>query len=275
MQNHIIFFSGGKSSFAVAHWVRNKYPLDNIVLYFTDTLFEDEDLYRFNYEVSDKLKLPLLIHADGRNPLELMEQGNFIYNSRIARCSIDLKVNVSKKFIVKGIKPQIEKWHNKQYLKNDDFTNNPTLYFGIGFDEIHRRDSIVRNWQPYQVEMPLIDNNINIKELLNDYNIKQPRLYDMGFAHNNCKGRCVKGGQGHWIQLLEKDYISFCEMRDFEIMTNGIINAKNGTRDVKYSYIKKQGNPYLLKDLEKDYRARPQQIDMFDFGTCGCFIDEE
>ena len=274
MRNHIIFFSGGKASFAVAWWVKKTYPKDNIVLYFTDTLFEDEDLYRFNYEVSDKLELPLLIHADGRSPLDLMKNGNFIYNSRIARCSIDLKVNVAKKFIKKGIKPNYEEWHNKQYLKQENFTKEPILYFGIGFDEAHRQVAIKKNWQPYQIEMPLIEKNIDVNKAFNEYNIKQPRLYDIGFAHNNCKGRCVKGGQGHWLQLLQKDYISFCEMRDFEIMMNEIINAKNGTKGKKYSYMKKNNESYMLIDLENDYKSRPQQLDIFDFGTCGCFVDE-
>lgn len=48
IKNHIIFFSGGTASFAVAAWVKKKHPNDNILLYFTDTLWESEDLYRFN-----------------------------------------------------------------------------------------------------------------------------------------------------------------------------------------------------------------------------------
>jgi hypothetical protein len=50
--NRIIFFSGGKGSFATADWVQKTYPEDNIVLYFTDTLWEHPDLYRFNEEAS-------------------------------------------------------------------------------------------------------------------------------------------------------------------------------------------------------------------------------
>lgn len=72
MQNHIIFFSGGKASFAVADWVQTNFPNDNIVLYFTDTLWEHKDLYRFIEEASDKLRLPLLNHSAGLNPLQLM-----------------------------------------------------------------------------------------------------------------------------------------------------------------------------------------------------------
>jgi len=275
LKNRIIFFSGGKSSFTVAWWVKNKHPNDNIILYFTDTMFEDEDLYRFNYEVSDKLELPLLIHADGRNPLDLMQQQNFLYNSRIARCSLELKVMVASKFLRKGIKPNHEQWHNKKYLKSENFIENPILYFGIGYGEAHRRTAIEKNWQPLETQFPLIDEYVDTNTILNQYNIKQPKLYDMGFAHNNCKGRCIKGGQGHWLHLLKNDYVSFQEMRDFEIMMNGIINAKNNTKDVKYSFLKKKGQPYLLKDLEYDFRNKPQQLDIWDFGGCGCFVEEE
>lgn len=275
MKNRIVFFSGGKSSFTVAHWVKEHFPNDNIILYFTDTKFEDEDLYRFNKDVSDKLKLPLLIHSDGRTPLNLMEQQNFIYNSRIARCSLELKVFPASKFLRKNIKPNEEEWYNKKYLKSEDIREEPILYFGIGFAEAHRKNAIEKNWKPFITEFPLIEEYVDTDKLFELYNIKQPRLYTMGFAHNNCKGRCIKGGQAHWLQLLKQDYLSFQEMRDFELMMNKIINTKNGTKDVKYSYMKKQGGPYLLKDLEDDYKKRPQQLDIFDFGGCGCFVDEQ
>jgi hypothetical protein len=275
VKNRIIFYSGGKSSFAVADWVKQNYPNDNIVLYFTDTMWEDEDLYRFIREGSDKLELPMLIHADGRNPKELMEEDNFLYNSRIANCSMKLKVQVSKRYIKKGIKPTIEEWYNKQYLKNEDFTKEPILYFGIGFQEAHRKGAIVKNWSPYQVEMPMVDSFIDVDKVLEKHNIKQPRLYDMRFSHNNCAGRCIKGGQGHWIHLLKKDPSKFMEMLDFENKMNEQINEYKGTKDVKYSFLKKKGNAWTLEDLKEDYEQQPEQIDLFDIGACGCFVDEE
>lgn len=45
----------------------------------------------------------------------------------------------------------------------------------------------------------------------------------------------------------------------------------------EYSFMKRNVNkrtqPYHLDELEKDIRNTPQQIDMFDIGGCGCFID--
>lgn len=202
--NRIIFFSGGKGSFATADWVKDTYPNDNIVLYFTDTLWEHPDLYRFNEEASDKLQLPLLTHSSGLNPMQLMFESRMVYNSMIGDCSKILKMKVSRNFLKKGEKPKIEKWRNWRYLKNEDFTTNAVLYFGIGFEEMHRERAIRKNWQPFQVEMPLIENNIWIDEKLKRYNIRQPKLYDLGFSHNNCFGRCVKAGQGHYKLLKEQ-----------------------------------------------------------------------
>lgn len=271
--NKIIFFSGGKSSFAVAHLLKSKYPQDNIVLYFTDTRFEDADLYRFIHEVSDELELPLLIHTQGMTPLDLMMKDSFIYNSRIANCSKELKSKVAKNFLTKGKKPKYENWYNKHFLKDENFTREPTLYFGIDYTEMHRTLAIIKNWQPFKVEFPLIKDYVDYDELFARYNIEKPILYKQGFTHNNCGGRCIKGGQGHWINLLKNNYQRFSQMRDFEEYLSKTINDKKGTNN-KYSFMKKKGEPYTLKELETDYLSKPEQIDLFDIGGCGCFVDE-
>ena len=316
MRNHIIFFSGGKSSFSVAHLVKERYPEDNILLYFTDTLWEDEDLYRFIYEASDKLELPMLYHAVGLTPPQLMVKERFMYNSRVGNCSKKLKMEPAAKFLKKGIEPEIVKWHNKEFLKSpieplsEGFADNTTLYFGIGWEEAHREGPIRANWKPFQVDMLLIDEVIDNDEILALHNIRQPRLYDMQFAHNNCKGRCVKAGQGHYKNLLMKDEKTFNEIKEqeivisfyirytkqahytkendrlfdevYEFMTTGkktlklehVIktnwHTKNfnlGGRNAMYSFIKTMS----LEELER----KPVQVDIWDIGGCGCFIDYE
>lgn len=225
MKNHIIFFSGGKASFTVAHLVKQRNPNDNILLYFTDTKWEDEDLYRFIHEASDKLELPLLKHAEGRNPMELMFDQKVIFNSRIGNCSRILKMKVSDDYLRKGIEPKDVEWHNKQHLKTDDYRSDPILYFGIGWEEAHREGAIRNNWQPFEVVMPLIDEVIDNDEILKLYDIKQPRLYDYGFTHNNCKGRCVKAGQGHFKNLKEKLPDTFDELRKDEFYMQQYISS--------------------------------------------------
>jgi len=131
---HIISFSGGLGSFAVACLVKEKFPLDHIELVFTDTHFEDEDLYRFINEASDKLALQLVVlsNKDKDTPLTLMEKDNFMYNSRVAKCSYKLK---SKVF--------------REYLKTQQ--KDCILYFGIGFEESHRVSAITNAYKNHQV----------------------------------------------------------------------------------------------------------------------------
>jgi len=318
MNNHIIFFSGGKSSFSVADYVKVNYPDDNILLYFTDTLWEDEDLYRFIYEASEKLKLPMLIHSRGITPAQLMVQQKFMANNRVGTCSKELKMKVSANYFKKGIVPEVEKWHNKHFLKDEDFVTEPTLYFGIDWTEMHREEPIRFNWQPFKVEMPLIENMIDNDEILKKHDIKQPRLYDMEFAHNNCKAKCVKAGQAHFLNLLKKDSKTFYELMEQEIVISDYIRYAKQTSQRKklvddhlykevyefvstgkkttkiqriintHKYTKKHwiGVNGKDEDIKKHYtfmkslsleelEQRPLQIDLFDFGGCGCFVDYE
>jgi hypothetical protein len=255
VKNHIIFFSGGKSSFAVAAYVKDQYPDDNILLYFNDTLWENEDLYRFIDEVSDKLQLPMLTHSMGITPLQLMHDMKFVFNSRVGECSKILKMRVARNFIKRGKRPPIEKWRNKQYLKQDDVRTDATLYFGIGFDEMHREKAIVENWKPFDVQMPLIENNIDTKALLKKYAIRQPILYDFGFAHNNCNGRCVKAGQGHYRLLKEKMPDVFEEIMEQEHHISMYVSAYHYITDDKgEDTIPKDVQESMLSELEDAYR---------------------
>ena len=225
MQNHIIFFSGGLSSFSVADFVKENYPNDNIILYFTDTLWEDEDLYRFIFEVSDKLQLPLLIHSRGITPAQLMVKKRFIANNRAGICSKELKIKVAADYLKKGIVPEHEKWYNKQYLKDENFREKATLYFGIGIFEAHREQAIRKNWEDenFTVAMPLMEHDYNHEKTLKKYRIRIPDMYTKNFVHNNCKGRCVKAGQTHFKNLLMKDERTFIELMEQEIVISQYI----------------------------------------------------
>jgi hypothetical protein len=285
--------------------VKTNYPDDNIVLYFTDTLWEDEDLYRFIYEASDKLELPLLIHSRGITPAQLMIQKKFMANSRAGICSQELKIKVATDYLKKGVVPEIEKWYNKHFLKSENFVEDATLYFGIGFEEMHREGPIKENWKPFKVEMPLIENVIDHDKILAKYNIRRPRLYDLQFAHNNCKGRCVKAGQGHFKNLLRKDEKTFRELMEQEIVISfyirymrqckgkdhmyedvwkfistgektakieHIINTNKYTK--KFNFGGRNRQYTFMKDMSlEELEKQPIQLDIWDIGGCGCFVD--
>lgn len=229
--NRILFFSGGLSSFTVAHFLKTTFPEDNIVLYFTDTQWEDEDLYRFIREVSNKLELPLLIHSMGIDPVQLMIKQKILFNSRMGNCSSILKMKTASDFLKKRKVPKIEYWFNKQFLKNDNFIENATLYFGITFDEFHRTKAIKENWIPFEVEFPLCKMYFDYDELLKQYDIAKPRLYLKGFTHNNCKGRCVKAGRGHYKLLMNEDPATFNEINSIEHTLAKYVAAYHAVRE--------------------------------------------
>lgn len=307
MENRILFFSGGLSSFSVAHHLKVNYPNDNIVLYFTDTLWEDEDLYRFIDEVSDKLKLPMLVHSMLTDPVELMIKQKILYNSRIGNCSTILKMKVASDFIKKDKKPRHEHWVNKEYLKDDNFKEDAVLYFGISFDEIHRTKAIKHNWLPFESEFPLTKMFYDYDELLKLYDIQKPRLYLKGFTHNNCKGRCVKAGKRHYRLLYNEDYETFIQLEEIERLLSDYVDTYHQLKkddskkelllnnqkemmlwhDTQYThkpklYIEKTKNRYSfmkttsLTEIKKEMESG-MKLNLFDedIGGCGCFVDYE
>ena len=100
------------------------------------------------------------------------------------------------------------------------------LHVVLGMDDIEDCDRINRAkayWKPYIVEFPLTQSPImfkdNIADALSEQGVSQPRLYDMGFAHNNCGGFCVKAGQSQFRQLLQlrPDTYAYHEAQEREL----------------------------------------------------------
>ena len=238
-------------------------------------------------------------------------------------------MKVARDFLKKSIDPPIVKWRNKEYLRDPDFVTDATLYFGIGFEEMHREGPIRKNWKPFKVEMPMVENVINNDKVLKKYNLKQPILYDLGFSHNNCNGRCVKAGQGHYRNLEQKMPLEFQKLLEQEHHLKICVDAyrfikaipddeisedereflyaeiDDAYRDyfygrsdkpklyippaasaspehmkfTTYSFMKRskdgKSKPYPLSRLKADIVKQGSQIDMFDIGGCGCFVDYE
>jgi hypothetical protein len=108
-------------------------------------------------------------------------------------------------------------------------------------------------------------------KLVESKGIKIPRLYNMGFSHNNCGGFCVRAGQGHFINLLEKmpDRYKYHEDKEQELI-------KKIGKDVSIlrKTINKKRINITLKTLREEYENDSNQIDMLDIGGCGCFSED-
>lgn len=253
---YVVNYSGGVGSWAAARRVVDKYGKDNVILLFADTKMEDEDLYRFLDDSSSNLGLPIIRVADGRTPWEVFRDVKFLGNSRVDPCSRVLKREL------------LDKW-----IKENCDLNNTTLVFGIDWAESHRLKKIEKRLAPMKVWAPMCDSPYLTKEemliMLRGYGIKQPRLYDMGFIHNNCGGFCIKAGQSHFKLLYEQmpERYLYHEQQERELRE---LLGKEVTilKDQKG----KKSTPVSLEEFRKRIDAK-ESIDPFDWGGCGCALD--
>jgi hypothetical protein len=251
-------YSGGIGSFMAASRVLEKEDSNDIILLFTDTLTEDEDLYRFIEETKEHLGVSFVRLCDGRDVWEVFKDVKYLGNSRIAPCSRVLKQEPARRWIQENYEPE-----------------DVTLYIGIDWTESHRLIKVEKNWLPYKIVAPLCEEPYITKDemisQLEKLAIKKPRLYNLGFSHNNCGGFCVRAGQAHFANLLEQmpERYKYHEQKELEIATYL-------KRDV--TILRRQRNnkiePLPLGKFRREVEAKETSYDLFDFGGCGCFIEE-
>lgn len=252
---HIVLYSGGLGSyFTTKRILSSGISKDDIVLLFTDTQVEDEDLYRFLKESTEKLGIPLTDYSDGRTIWDIFKERNFLSNSRIDHCSQYLKRAVSRRFV-------------KQFSPDEII-----IYLGFDWTEINRFEKAQKAWLPYTIKSPLCEppyiDKEDMKRTIAEDGIELPRLYKMGFSHNNCGGGCVKAGIGHFAKLLNEFPERFAEWEDNEQKIREHI-GKN------VSILRRQRNGkkeiFTLKQLREEKESLTKS-ELCDIGGCGCFI---
>ncbi|MFD8316207.1 adenine nucleotide alpha hydrolase family protein [Kitasatospora purpeofusca] len=191
---HIVQFSGGIASFAVATRVAAlaRRRGEELVLLIADTRAEHPDLWRFSYEAARLLRVPLTRVCDGRTPWEVFADNRWLGNSRLAHCSLELKIKPCRRWLEENADPA----RDRLYIGLD---NSPR-------DQARAR-AITAGWLPWQVLYPLHDEPELTKEHLFDearsLGIAIPTLYELGYDHNNCHGLCVKAGHRQWRRTLQ------------------------------------------------------------------------
>lgn len=261
---HVVMFSGGISSWGTAKRVAARYGTEHLTLLFADTKMEDEDLYRFLDEAAADVfgsAPPRLIKlADGRTPWEVFFDKQMLGNGVRALCSMELKQKV------------LDNWMREHCDKATTIA-----YVGIDWTEQHRYVRLARRRgeQGWRYEAPLCDPPYITKDtlfrLLADAGIKRPRLYDMGFSHNNCAGFCVRAGAGHFINLLRlmPERYRFHEdlEEEFREQVRAGATILTMTEDGKRT-------PMTLRELRLAVEAGPTDQFKYDIGGCGCFVDD-
>ena len=187
---HVVQFSGGIGSWAAAMRVAEEHGTDNLILLAADTKAEDPDLWRFVADAGAHMGVDPVIVADGRTPWQVFTDQRFVGNSRIAPCSVHLKQKPCRRWLTEHANP-----------------DRTVLYVGIDWSEQRRVPAIERGWSPWTVRFPMCEPPYLSKEQMLDWattvGLTPPRLYQQGFAHNNCFGVCVRAGQRQWRHLLK------------------------------------------------------------------------
>lgn len=170
---HLVSYSGGVCSFWAAHRIVEAHGPANVTLLFADTKMEDEDLYRFNRDAEQALGVPITTIADGRNPWQVFHGERMIGNTRMDPCSKILKRELLWRWIEEQCEP-----------------GDTTVYLGLDWTEEHRLANVRQRKPAWTIRAPMAEEPVwdKTKMLteLEKLGIRQPRLYEMGFPHNNC-----------------------------------------------------------------------------------------
>ncbi len=268
-RNHLVMFSGGVGSWFTARRVLETHaePGDQLVLIFADTKMEDEDLYRFLEQAEQQLSAmgaergvhvkPVRL-SEGRDVWEVFFDVKYIGNSRIDPCSRILKRDLIRDYIEENFDPA-----------------SAVVYLGIDWTEDHRFHKAKPHWEPYTVAAPLcdppyVDKDAMLGQLRAD-GIEPPRLYAMGFPHNNCGGFCVKAGHGAFKLLLQNlpERYAYHEAREEEF-------RQRSGKDVAILRDRSGGTvtPLTLRELRLRVESQ-QPVDDYDLGGCACFTPDE
>ena len=254
---HVVMFSGGIGSWAAAKRVAERHGTDDMVLLFTDTLTEDEDTYRFLREAAGNVGAPLEVIADGRDIWQVFKDVGFLGNSRVDPCSRILKRDLA------------DKWMAEHYEPEDT-----VVYVGIDWTEEHRFTRLRERKLPWVYEAPLCEEPYLDKNEMHEWaereELEKQRFYKLGAPHANCGGGCIKMGHGGFARLLAADPCKFAEWEENE---QGIRDHL-GRDDVAILKDRSGGTttPLTLRELRERIEGGGQ-VDMFDIGGCGCFID--
>ena len=271
---HVVMFSGGIGSWAAAKMVTATFGTDNLYLVFTDVkgntesshIGEDEDTYRFLDDAVKNIGGHYIYINEGKDIWEVFKDKKFLGNSRLAHCSFELKQKPARKWLNENCDP-----------------NDTIVYVGIDWTETHRLPAIVKNYLPYKAVAPLAEpyyhredkmyyDKQELIEWAESEGLKTPRLYSLGFSHNNCGGGCVRAGQAQFKKLLEvmPERFAMWEEKEQEVIqhlgkdVSILMDMKDGVR-----------RSLPLVELRRRVESQPQLVDNDDLGGCGCFFEED
>ena len=201
---YIVSLSSGISSAIAADRILKRHNHDNVQLVFMDTLWEDEDNYRFLDDLEAYWNHPIIRITEGRTPLEVADDEHVIPNQKVAPCTKRLKI--------------IPFVNHVKAMQAQGYA--VTVCLGMNWTEPHRMAAPTRNYAQIgvNVEFPCMWKPIDFHphDTVRSWGIEPPRMYSFGYSHANCGGRCIKQGIKAWERTLLYFPDRFSEVEDWE-----------------------------------------------------------
>lgn len=281
---HIVSFSGGLGSAEALKQTVDQYGKENVIALFADVKGsglthtwsmptidnllherfggESHDLYRFIWQLSNFLDVPVQRLEDGRTifrvfadvkAFRLWAGGVFVH-----KCSEQLKRTMIKQWILaSGLKPH----------KYD-------MVLGFGWDEAHRLKSAQGYWRrelgwDIEVTAPMSADNCDTTRWVTAAGIEVSKSYSDLFEHDNCNGGCIAAGQAHFANLYKKRRDVYLYWAYMEASIQRVIG-----RDVTILKDERGGitKPLSLRSFIPRIEAGDYRKE--DWGGCGCFVGQ-
>jgi hypothetical protein len=299
VMKRIVMFSGGAASWAAARRVVERYGADDVTLLFTDTLMEDEDLYRFLVDGADNIRaidpaalaylralaaeiLPVEVGLEARRPAihALARAANECIPHLVWLYGDDDPWSVfeSERFIgnsrIDPCSKILKRQRSSRWRDANCTPEGAVIYIGYDWTEVNRLAKLQTHVFPWHYEAPLMEEPLlskrEILAWLRIEGVAPPRMYAEGYAHANCGGGCVKAGQAQWRLLLKTrpERYAYFERREREV------REKIGQGAVLKMRAGGESRPMTLEE----FRLRCEggwMPDLTDWGGCGCALDFE
>lgn len=209
--------------------------------------------------------------VEGRDPWEVFRDERFLGNSRIDPCS-----KILKRFM-------LDRWREENC--------NPlttAVVYGIGDHEAHRFDDgkgagirprlAAKGWY---CTAPLIEHQESevpgamrvLYSPIEDLGLVRPRLYDLGYTHNNCGGFCIKAGHAHYKNRFAAhrsrffyDMVMEAKLRDYLGADVAMLTDRRGggKKPLPLSIFRDR----LEANPSEEFEVLPGE------SGCGCMVDE-
>mgnify|MGYP001491154618 CR=1 FL=1 len=206
---HIVQYSGGAGSAMAAYLVTQKQPKEDIILLFHDVKGgHDEDMYRFNADVSEFLGLPITEYSLQKTIWEVIkEQKSTPAYPWRPYCTRIFKLEIADSFYF-DLPRFAYHYDNPQAEELALYPDVPfILYTGYCSGEerrVAKKSSIAKS-----TKYPVFDAGLtsdDCKRIISqEWGIKLPKPYLLGFEHNNCIP-CWKSTSKDYWRLVWQHY---------------------------------------------------------------------